>query len=336
MDEFVSIPAQGATGGIRVRGARRTYGALAAVDSIDLDARPGAVTALVGPSGSGKTTMLMMLATLVAPDGGEIRVAGFDPARNPGQVRARVGWMPDSFGTYGNLTPREVLEVVGAAHRFSRPDRSTRAAELLRRVGLSNVVERPVQVLNRGQQQRLGLARAMVHRPRILLLDEPTAGLDLVSRGELTRLLRELAAEGHTILLTAPTPAEVAGIADHVVLVAAGRTVSRPDPVPARRARAAAAAPWRIRALDDDVLLTALRAYGFHHCTSEATGVQVLLRGDLEAADLLTALVRDGVRVVTLQPAEMTAGDVRPGVIAGFGAHDGPVVVTQHHENSTA
>ncbi|GAA0623271.1 ABC transporter ATP-binding protein [Sporichthya brevicatena] len=337
MDEFVAIPAQGATGGIRVRGARRTFGALAAVDSIDLDARPGAVTALVGPSGSGKTTMLMMLATLVAPDGGEIRVAGFDPARSPGQVRARVGWMPDSFGTYGNLTAREVLEVVGAAHRFPRPERSTRAAELLRRVGLGNVAERPVQALNRGEQQRLGLARAMVHRPRVLLLDEPTAGLDLVSRGELTRLLRELAGEGHTILLTARTPAEVAGIADHVVLVAAGRTVSRPDAAPGGRARPATESrPWRIRALDDDVLLTALRAYGFHHAASATIGVHVLLRGDQEAADLLTALVRDGVRVVTLQPAEMTAGDVRPGVIAGFGAHDGPVAVTQHHGNSTA
>lgn len=334
MSEFVEgrtsgeggIPAQAGTmGGIRIRGARRTFGALAAVDHIDLDAPPGVVTALVGPAGSGKTTLLMMLATLVGPDSGEIRVAGHDPVRCPGQVRARMGWMPDSFGVFETLTAREVLEFVAAAYRFSRLDRAARAAELLALVRLTEYADRPVQVLTRGQKQRLGLARAIVHRPRVLLLDEPTAGLDAPNRGELARLLRDLASDGLTILLTARTPNEVENLADRVVLIAAGRTlalhtVERTGGTPA----AEPAQPWRIRALESDGLLGALRTYGIHHCASEATGVQVMLRGDTEAADLIGALVRDGVRVVGLEPAVPTAGHtpgitasaVRPGVIA--------------------
>ncbi|WP_293772198.1 hypothetical protein [Sporichthya sp.] len=94
----------------------------------------------------------------------------------------------------------------------------------------------------------------------------------------------------------------------------------------------APAVPWQIRALESDALLAALRSYGLHHCASEATGVQVMLRGDTEAAELIGSLVRDGVRVVALQPAALTPGDARPGVIAGFATHDGLVPVTQHHQ----
>jgi ABC-2 type transport system ATP-binding protein len=323
--------------GIRVRAARRTFGAFAAIDRVDLDAPPGAVTALVGPAGAGKTTLLLMLATLLGPDSGQFRVAGYDPVRSPGQVRARMGWMPDSFGAYETLTAREVLEFVAAAYRFSRADRAARATELLARVRLSEYADRPVHVLSPGQKQRLGLARAIVHRPTVLLVDEPTAGLDVPNRGELARLLRALAADGATVLITAKTPADVAGVADRIVLMAAGRTLSAhaiaelaPQPP------VAPAAPWRIRAQKTDLLLGALNAYGIHHCASETTGVQIMLRGDDEAADLIAALVRDGVRVVALEPIEsvtrvMTAGDVRPGLIAGFVAHDGLVPVTRSH-----
>lgn len=311
MNEFavgqVSIPAQGASGsaqGIRVRAARRTFGALAAVDHVDLDAPPGAVTALVGPTGSGKTTLLMMLATLVGPDSGEIRIAGHDPVRSPGQVRARMGWMPDSFGPYETLTAREVLEFVAAAYRFPRLDRAARAAELLDWVRLGEYADRPVQVLSHAQKQRLGLARAIVHRPTVLLLDEPAAGLDPPNRTELGRLLRELTEQGCTVLLTARTTAEAAGLADRVVHVAAGRTLAAGE-LPARTTASAPvepAAPWRIRALEADSLLAALRSYGIHHCASEAHGVQVMLRGDSDAAGLIAALVRDGVRVVAAAP----------------------------------
>lgn len=308
MDAFaegqVSIPAQGAPPpGIRVRGLRRTFGAVTAVDDVDLDAPPGAVTAVVGPVGSGRTTLLMMLATLVRPDSGEIRVAGYDPVRAPGQVRARMGWMPDSFGAYETLTAREVLEFVAGAYRFSRLDRAARATELLEWARLAPYADQPVQVLSRIQKQRLGLARAIVHRPVVLLLDEPTTGLDGPSRAEMVRLLRELATGGAAVLLTARTAAEVGDLADRVVGLDAGRAaVLAPEPVPEAPAPEPAA-PWQIRALEPERLLAALRNYGLHHCVSEATGLQVMLRGDAEAADLVATLVHDGVQVVALHPA---------------------------------
>jgi ABC-2 type transport system ATP-binding protein len=324
------VPAQAGNGrGIWVRGARRTFGAFAAVDRVDLEAPPGAVTALVGPSGAGKTTLLLMLATLLGPDSGDLRVAGYDPVRAPGQVRARMGWMPDSFGAFETLTAREVLEFVAAAYRFSRLDRAARAAELLERVGLREYADRPVSVLSLAQKQRLGLARAIVHRPGVVLLDDPAGSLDAANRRELARLLRDLAAEGAAILLTARAPAEVAGMADRVVLMAAGRTLSAQAEAPPTTPLSGPGRAWRIRAAAPEPLLAALASYGVHHCASEATGVQVMLRGDADAADLIAALVRDGVRVISLEP--VTPGDVRPGVIAGFATSDGATSVTQHH-----
>ena len=191
----------GTPGGIVVRGARRTFGATVAVDDMDLVAPPGEVTALVGPNGAGKTTLLLVLATLLTPDSGTVRIAGHDPVAHPHEVRARMGWMPDTFGTYDSLTAREVLEFVAAAYRLPKTRHAARARELLALVHLAEFAERPVHVLSRGQKQRLGLARAIVHDPAVLLLDEPAAGLDPRSRIELRSILRELAAGGRAVLV---------------------------------------------------------------------------------------------------------------------------------------
>jgi len=169
-------------GGIEVTGVRRAFGSVLAVDHIDLQARPGEVTALVGPNGAGKTTLLLMLATLLAPDEGSIRIAGIDPVAAPREARATMGWMPDGFGTWDALTVREVLETVAAAYLMAPGAARTRAAELLDLVHLGDLADRPARVLSRGQKQRLGLARALVHHPSILLLDEPASGLDPRSR----------------------------------------------------------------------------------------------------------------------------------------------------------
>lgn len=288
-------------GGIEVRGVRRTFGTVVAVDHMDLAAPPGAITALVGPNGAGKTTLMLMLATLLSPDSGEIQIAGHDPVRAPGQVRARMGWMPDSFGSYETLTAREVLEFVAAAYRLSRPARAARASELLERIHLIEFADRPVHVLSRGQKQRLGLARAIVHRPSVLLLDEPASGLDPRSRVDLRVLLRDLAADGAAILVSSHILAELEEMADNVVFVSGGRTASS-HRVSDLRAGSDTATPWRVRALEPDRLLAALTALGIVHSEPDAAGIQVMLRGDHEAADLLAALIRDGVRVATLAP----------------------------------
>ncbi|MFP5219052.1 MAG: ABC transporter ATP-binding protein, partial [Actinomycetes bacterium] len=205
--------------GVVASGVRRTFGDVEAVRGIDLTARPGEVTALVGPNGAGKTTLLLVLATLLVPDAGDVRVAGFDPVTEPDAVRARMGWSPDVFGLYDNLTAREYLRFVGEAYRLSGPASARRAVELLELARLVEHADRPVHTLSRGQKQRLGLARALVHDPEVLLLDEPASGLDPRSRVELRDLLRHLARSGTAVVVSSHLLGDLVELADRVVFV---------------------------------------------------------------------------------------------------------------------
>jgi ABC-type multidrug transport system ATPase subunit len=285
--------------GVVARGVRRTFGDVVAVDHIDLEAPAGQVTALIGPNGSGKTTLLLVLATLLTPDAGTVTVAGFDPVTEASEVRRRTGWMPDAFGTWDTLTCREVLLTVADAYRVPRASATRRAAELLELVHLADLADRPTQVLSRGQKQRLGLARALVHSPRVLLLDEPASGLDPRSRVELRSVVRGLAADGAAVVVSSHVLAELDEMADRAVVVAGGRSVA----VETLDGASTVRRPWRVRALDDAALLVGLDALGREHGGPERDGVEVLLESDTDAAALLAALVRDGVPVVAMQPA---------------------------------
>ena len=294
-----SQPSRAGTG-VVASGVRRAFGPVEAVRGIDLTAPAGAVTALVGPNGAGKTTLLLVLATLLVPDAGEVRVAGFDPVHEPDAVRARMGWSPDVFGLYDNLTCREYLQFVGEAYRLGRGASAARAAELLTTARLVQEADRPVHTLSRGQKQRLGLARALVHDPEVLLLDEPASGLDPRSRVELRELLRELALAGAAVVVSSHLLGDLEELADRVVFVDGGVTVGehRIDELP----RSSAARPWRLRALDAGALVAALDRLGVEHDVPTPSGVDVLLASDEGAADLLAHLVGDGVRVVVCQP----------------------------------
>ncbi|MGH8826176.1 MAG: ABC transporter ATP-binding protein [Jiangellaceae bacterium] len=285
--------------GVQAEGLRRTFGEVVAVDSIDLSVPPGQVTALVGPNGAGKTTLLLMLATLLVPDRGTVRVAGFDPVNEAVAVRARTGWMPDFFGSYDTLTATEVLEFTADAYRLPTNQGAARARELLAMIHLEEYSGRPVHVLSRGQKQRLGLARALVHDPSVLLLDEPASGLDPRSRIELRTLLRELAAEGRSILVSSHILAELETTADRVVFIDQGRTISEQLLSDLGRQEKR---PWMLRGLDPEALRTALNRHGIEHAAPDNLGVEVLLSGEEAAADLLATLIGDGVRVVSCAP----------------------------------
>ena len=293
-----------AVGGIEVRGVRRAFGSVLAVEHIDLQARPGEVTALIGPNGAGKTTLLLMLATLLAPDDGSIRIAGIDPVTSPREVRATMGWMPDGFGTWDALTVREVLETVAAAYRLTPVAGRARAAELLDLVHLGDLADRPARVLSRGQKQRLGLARALVHHPSILLLDEPASGLDPRSRIELRDILRQLAASGVTLLVSSHILTELQEIADRAVIVARGRSVAMQD-------LSSDSGPgdgghrvsqWRITSLDPARLMAALAHHGVP--TQPLTdAVDIEVAGDVAASELLALLVGDGIPITAFAPS---------------------------------
>jgi ABC-2 type transport system ATP-binding protein len=286
--------------GVVATGVRRTFGDVEAVRGIDLSAAPGEVTALVGPNGAGKTTLLLVLATLLVPDAGDVRVAGFDPVREPDAVRSRMGWSPDIFGLYDNLTAREYVQFFAAAYRLGPARAKARAEELLALARLTEYADQPVHVLSRGQKQRLGLTRALVHEPQVLLLDEPASGLDPRSRVELRELLRSLAAAGTAVVVSSHLLGDLEELADRVVFVDRGTTVGehRLDQLP----EATVARPWRIRALHPEPLLAALASGGYDHDAPTPAGVDVRLVNDEAAAALLAALVRDGVSVVSCQP----------------------------------
>jgi ABC-2 type transport system ATP-binding protein len=278
--------------GIHVHGLCRAFGRVQALDGVDLTARPGAVTALVGPNGSGKTTLLLVLAGLLVPDAGQALVAGVDPVLDSRGARARTGWMPDTFGTWDSLTAREVLVTFGQAYRLRDP--GSRAAELLETVHLTEFADRPASVLSRGQKQRLGLARALVHSPAVLLLDEPASGLDPRSRVDLRVLLRRLADDGTTVLVSSHVLSELEEMADDAVFLSRGRTVVPADG-PAQRT-------WHVRALSD-ALPDWLTSIGASWRPGDAPGaVLVEIDGDEGAARLVSDAVAAGVPIVSLHP----------------------------------
>jgi ABC-type multidrug transport system ATPase subunit len=209
--------------------------------------------------------------------------------------------MPDVLGSWSALTVRATLELTGRLYRFDRARAAARAAELIGLVDLVEQADQPTRVLSRGQKQRLSLARALVHDPRVLLLDEPASGLDPGARVALRILVRRLASEGRTVIVSSHVLAELDEMADDAVYLEAGVSASA-DEIAATRT---SMRDWRIRSLDPDALGAALSGAGFpaDQQTPEGAGIVVGLRGEKEAAQLLATLVRKKVPVTWFAPA---------------------------------
>ncbi|MRX45502.1 ABC transporter ATP-binding protein [Agromyces kandeliae] len=286
--------------GIEVSGVARAFGDVHAVRNATFTVEPGHVAGLIGPNGAGKTTLLLMLATLLRPDAGAIRVAGFDPLTDPAEVRARMGWMPDLLGSWASLTVREALVASARLYGRSTDVATARAGELIDLVDLDELADRPTRVLSRGQKQRLSLARALVHDPEVLLLDEPASGLDPVARAGLRTLVRRLASEGRTVLVSSHVLAELEEMADQAVYLSAGVTAAADE-----IARAASTArDWRLRSLDPDRLRVALDAAGWAEVARiDNLGAVVPLESEEAAAQLLAHLIGSGVPVSSFAPA---------------------------------
>jgi ABC-2 type transport system ATP-binding protein len=187
---------------IRVEGLTKRFGSVMALDGIDFEVRAGTVFGLLGPNGAGKTTAVRVLTTILLPDGGRAEVLGHDVVREAEAVRYRIGLAGQFAAVDPNLTGRENLRLVGRLAQLPRRSIGARADELLGRFELSDAADRPVRTYSGGMRRRLDVAAALVGRPPVLLLDEPTTGLDLHSRNALWEMIRELVAEGTTVLLT--------------------------------------------------------------------------------------------------------------------------------------
>jgi ABC-2 type transport system ATP-binding protein len=208
---------------IEAQGLTKRYGGAVAVDGIDLTIRKGEVFGLLGPNGSGKTTTILLLIGLTEPSAGEIRVLGLDPLRQPLAVKRRVGYLPDQIGFYDHLTARENLRFSARLAGLASAEANKRIDDALARVRLSEVRDRRVATFSRGMRQRLGLAEVLVKQAEIAILDEPTSGLDPQSTQELLDLIRHLAADGVTIVLSSHLLSMMQTLCDRVALFRKGR-----------------------------------------------------------------------------------------------------------------
>ncbi len=196
-------------------------GEIVAVDHLSFRVQPGEIYGLLGPNGAGKSTTLRTLATLVQPDEGRVEVAGFDVRRDPLGARSRLGWVPAESGVPHQLTPREVVRLFARIQGVDKPH--VRADALLDRLGASSYADTPCGELSTGMKRRVVLARAMVHDPQVLLLDEPTDGLDVKGRREVLDLVREQAAAGKTVVVSSHIMVEVERVVQRMGVVAHGK-----------------------------------------------------------------------------------------------------------------
>lgn len=215
---------------VEARGLTKHYGNLKALDHVDLDIPKGSIFGIIGPNGAGKSTAFLILATLLTPTAGWARVCGYSPVAEPEEVRRRMGYMPDVMGVYENLTVKEYLEFHAATYHIERSEWSSLVDGLLELVDLDVKRETIVDDLSRGMKQRLSLARALVHDPELLILDEPASGLDPRARIELRELLLQLQSMGKSIVISSHILAELQQMCDAIGVIEAGQLLASGPP----------------------------------------------------------------------------------------------------------
>ena len=211
---------------IEVQQLRKHFGAVKAVDGVSFKANDGQITGLLGPNGAGKTTTLRMLYTLMKPDSGTVLVDQINAFAEPNQARRRLGVLPDARGLYKRLSAAENIEYFGQLHGLEPNLIRQRIAQLEQRLDLGEILHRRTEGFSQGQRVKTALARALIHDPPNLLLDEPGNGLDVMSTRALREILRGLRAEGRCVLFSSHMMAEVAAVCDRIVVIAKGKVVA--------------------------------------------------------------------------------------------------------------
>ena len=290
---------------IHVDGLVKTYGRFRALDGLSFDVAEGEIFGFVGPNGAGKTTSMRILAALMRPTSGAAVVDGVDVVNHPARVRMRIGYMPDFFGVYDQLTTGEYLAFYASCYRVPRSRIDRTVGDLLELIGLPEKRHVAVDSLSRGMKQRLCLARALVHDPAVLLLDEPASGLDPRARVEMRELLRELQAMGKTIVVSSHILPELAEMCTRFGIIDGGRMVTT-GPIDRLLA---AQGTRRVRvSVADDLNEAAARARALPGVRDARVDGQFLELehegGEAESSALLTELVRAGITVRSFVPVQ--------------------------------
>ena len=215
---------------IEVTNLRKAFGNIVAVDGVSFSARDGEITGLLGPNGAGKTTTLRCLYTLMQPDSGDVTVDGIDAAADPIAVRRHLGVLPDARGLYKRLTARENIAYFGRLHGLDDATIRTRSDATIAALDMSDIAERRTEGFSQGQRVKTAIARALIHDPNNVILDEPTNGLDVMATRAMRAFLKQLKAEGRCVLFSSHIMQEVAALCDRIVVIARGRVVADATP----------------------------------------------------------------------------------------------------------
>ena len=215
---------------IEVRNLHKAFGKVKAVDGVSFTANDGQITGLLGPNGAGKTTSLRMLYTLMKPDSGQVLVDGIDANIDPTGVRRRLGVLPDSRGLYKRLSSRENIRYFGRLHGLDDALIAQRTQALAAALEMGDIIDRRTEGFSQGQRVKTAIARALVHDPRNVILDEPTNGLDVMATRAMRRFLHQLRDEGRCVLFSSHIMQEVAALCDRIVIIARGQVVAEGTP----------------------------------------------------------------------------------------------------------
>ncbi|MEX2559817.1 MAG: ABC transporter ATP-binding protein [Pirellulales bacterium] len=299
---------------IELRGLYRFFGRTKAVNDVSFSVARGQVFGYIGPNGAGKTTSMRILATLDMPTQGDAFVDGFSVVNDPDRVRNRLGFMPDSFGTYANVNVREYLDFFARAYGLRGNERLQALRYVMGFTKLDTLADKPTNGLSKGMKQRLCLGRAMIHNPAVLVLDEPAAGLDPRARIQLREMIRRLAADGKAILISSHILTELAEMCDMVGIIEQGRLLAVGSVAEIQRGQQAHhVSQVLVRALGDATPVANWLGERADISQIEVDGQQVtfLHQGGLESeADLLREMVEAGLRVVAFGRQAKTLEEV--------------------------
>ena len=236
---------------IELRQLSKAYGAVTALNNLDLSVPEGCLYGLLGPNGAGKTTTLRILATLLAPDHGSVEVDGFDALQHPREVRRLLGYVAQEVAIDKILSGRELLQLQGDLYHLNRVDRDHRIDDLIDRLGMEPWIDRRCGTYSGGMRRRLDLAAGLLHRPRLLVLDEPTVGLDIESRSAIWQLLNQLVEAGTSVLLSSHYLEEIEALADRMAIIDAGAVIAEGTPTDLKQRLGGDRVTLRVREFSD-------------------------------------------------------------------------------------
>src|ERR1041385_4799115 len=297
---------------VQTFGLTRLYGSLAALSGLDLTVNKGDLFGFIGSNGAGKTTTLRILATFLAPSAGTAQILGHDVVREADAVRHVIGYMPDFFGVYKDMEVTEYLDFFGACYKIPTVQREKTVNDVLELVGLSEKKGALIGALSRGMQQRLGLARVLIHDPQVLLLDEPASGLDPRARIEMMAILQELQKMGKTIIISSHILSELETLCNQVAIIEKGQLIYT-GPVQGVRDQMAAGRVFLVKVLGDEArAIELLKARPEVNQVKQAEGrIKVTLNDhETDPGCVAETLVHGGVKLVGLEEYELGLEEV--------------------------